>query len=83
MAGYNITEYRIAIFSHLQPDHAGGVPQLRHANMVVSQAMGRDWGARRRDDGLMRQTQGDLTGCVGPDPPRTHNGPSRNRSRST
>lgn len=35
--GYDIAQVRTAILSHLHPDHAGGVPQLRHANLVVSQ----------------------------------------------
>ena len=34
--GYNIADVRTAAFSHLHPDHTGGVGQLRHADLVVS-----------------------------------------------
>jgi glyoxylase-like metal-dependent hydrolase (beta-lactamase superfamily II) len=62
MLGYNIADVRTAIFSHLHPDHAGGVPQLRHANLVVSQD---EWdaltGPKADMIGLMRNHV-DLTG---------------------
>jgi len=53
--GYDIAQVRTAILSHLHPDHAGGVPQLRHANLVVSQ---HEWdalvGPKAAMIGLMR-----------------------------
>ena len=60
--GYDITQVRTAILSHLHPDHAGGIPQLRHANLVVSQD---EWdalvGPKAAMIGLMRNHV-DLTG---------------------
>jgi N-acyl homoserine lactone hydrolase len=60
--GYDIAQVRTAILSHLHPDHAGGVPQLRHANLVVSQD---EWdalvGPKAKMIGLMRNHV-DLTG---------------------
>jgi N-acyl homoserine lactone hydrolase len=60
--GYDIAQVRTAILSHLHPDHAGGVPQLRHANLVVSQD---EWdalvGPKAQMIGMMRN-HFDLTG---------------------
>jgi N-acyl homoserine lactone hydrolase len=53
--GYDTAQVRTAILSHLHPDHAGGVRQLRHADLVVSQG---EWdalvGPKAEMIGLMR-----------------------------
>jgi len=53
--GYDASDVRTAVFSHLHPDHAGGVACLRHADLVVSD---HEWEALIARDanmnGLMR-----------------------------
>ncbi|AYY15360.1 N-acyl homoserine lactonase family protein [Actinobacteria bacterium YIM 96077] len=36
--GYRIADVGTAVLSHLHPDHVGGLPVLRHANIVVSRS---------------------------------------------
>jgi N-acyl homoserine lactone hydrolase len=43
--GHDITDVRTAILSHLHQDHIGGLPELGHAEIVVSQA---EWDALGR-----------------------------------
>jgi N-acyl homoserine lactone hydrolase len=53
--GYNITDVRTAILSHLHQDHIGGLPELGHAEIVISKS---EWdllaGSRPEMNGFLR-----------------------------
>jgi N-acyl homoserine lactone hydrolase len=53
--GYDIADVKMAILSHLHQDHIGGLRELKHAEILVSQA---EWRSLQKHDavlqGLMR-----------------------------
>jgi N-acyl homoserine lactone hydrolase len=45
MLGYKIGDVQTVVLSHLHQDHIGGLPELRHANVLVSS---REWSSLQR-----------------------------------
>jgi N-acyl homoserine lactone hydrolase len=43
--GYDVADVHTAVVSHLHQDHIGGLPDLRHARIMVSE---REWASMRR-----------------------------------
>ncbi len=43
--GHDIADVRVAVLSHLHQDHIGGLPELSHADILVS---GREWDSLQR-----------------------------------
>jgi N-acyl homoserine lactone hydrolase len=44
--GYDIADVHTAVPSHLHVDHIGGLPELTHANLVISHEERRRWTCR-------------------------------------
>lgn len=60
--GWDVGDVHTAVLSHLHQDHIGGLPELGHANIVVSD---REWSSMRRPLAGMRgflRSQIDLAG---------------------